>query len=72
MKKENVNHPIHYLKGGIETIDFIDAKKLDFYLGNVVKYVSRWKEKNKKTKITDLKKALWYLTRKIKIEEKNK
>ena len=36
-----INHPSHYTGGGIETIDFIEAKGLGFNLGNVVKYVSR-------------------------------
>ena len=27
-----VNHPAHYCDGGIETIDFIEAKKLDYHL----------------------------------------
>jgi len=31
-----VNHPPHYKKGGIETIDFIEAKELGFNLGNAV------------------------------------
>lgn len=36
-----VNHPEHYTDGGIETIDFIEAKKLPYHLGNAVKYISR-------------------------------
>ncbi len=36
-----INRPDHYIDGGIETIDFIEAKKLDYHLGNVVKYISR-------------------------------
>lgn len=36
-----VNHPEHYTDGGIETIDFIEAKELNFHLGNAVKYISR-------------------------------
>jgi hypothetical protein len=58
-----VNHPPHYKKGGIETIDFIDAKELNYNLGNVVKYVSRSGLKG--TRIEDLKKAMWYLEREI-------
>ena len=27
-----VSHPAHYCDGGIETLDFIVAKKLDFFL----------------------------------------
>jgi hypothetical protein len=36
-----VNHPPHYTDGGIEVIDYIKAKHLDFCLGNAIKYISR-------------------------------
>jgi len=58
-----VNHPPHYKAGGIETIDFIEAKTLGYHLGNVVKYVSRADHKG--NKLEDLKKAQWYLSRAI-------
>lgn len=58
-----VNHPSHYTTGGIETIDFIEAKGLGFCLGNVVKYVARAGKKD--DKLEDLKKARWYLDREI-------
>jgi hypothetical protein len=58
-----VNHPPHYKAGGIETIDFIEAKELGYHLGNVVKYVTRADHKG--NKLEDLKKAQWYLTRAI-------
>lgn len=58
-----VNHPAHYKAGGIETIDFIEAKTLGYHLGNVVKYVSRADHKG--NKLEDLKKAQWYLARAI-------
>lgn len=60
---DSVNHPSHYTEGGIETIDFITAKKLDYELGNVIKYVSRAPYKGRY--IEDLKKAQWYLSHKI-------
>lgn len=63
-----VNHPPHYKAGGIETIDFIEAKGLGYHLGNVVKYVSRAGLKGTNTGLEDLKKARWYLDRAI---EKN-
>ena len=62
---ENVNQPSYYTKGDIKTIDYIDAvcgEDRAFYVGNIIKYVSRYKEKNG---IEDLKKASWYLTRLI-------
>ena len=58
-----VNHPSHYKVGGIETIDFIEAKKLGYNLGNVVKYITRADYKG--NKLEDLRKAQWYLTREI-------
>ena len=61
-----INHPLHYCDGGIETIDFIEAKGLDFYLGNAVKYISRAGKKDPDKMVEDLQKAIWYLQRKIK------
>ena len=62
-KADMVNHPPHYKAGGIETIDFIEAKNLGYNLGNVVKYVSRADLKG--NKLEDLQKAKWYLERAI-------
>lgn len=64
-KEDVVNHPAHYKAGGIETIDFIEAKQLTYNLGNVVKYITRAGIKNKATHIEDLEKAAWYLNREI-------
>ena len=58
-----VNHPPHYKVGGIETIDFIEAKKLNYNLGNVIKYITRADHKGSRNE--DLKKALWYLNREL-------
>lgn len=68
---EDVDHPNHYIHGGIETIDVIKAwmtkeQYIGFLLGNVIKYVSRWQDKGLKV---DLEKARWYLDRAIKEEE---
>lgn len=72
METEKVNHPSHY--GGdenpFEAIKVIENWNLDFHLGNVLKYVSRAGKKNKDTELQDLKKALWYLKRKIENLEK--
>jgi hypothetical protein len=56
-------NPKHYQDGGIQTIDFIEAKALNFHLGNVVKYVSRAGKKG--DRLEDLLKAQWYLNREI-------
>lgn len=58
-----VNHPPHYTTGGIETIDFIEAKQLSYNLGNVVKYITRADHKGNRKQ--DLMKARWYLDREI-------
>lgn len=58
-----VNHPAHYKVGGLETIDFIEAKKLSYNLGNVIKYVTRADHKG--NTYEDLCKARWYLNREI-------
>lgn len=71
-ENESINHPEHY--GGdntYEAIKVIEAWNLDFHLGNVVKYISRAGKKDKAKEIEDLKKALWYLDRKIKTLELN-
>lgn len=68
---DDVERPKHYADGKIEVIDFIEDKKLGFCLGNVVKYVARAGKKksgnldDKKKEIQDLKKAKWYLVRRI-------
>ena len=59
ISSDPVNHPAHYTTGGIETIDFIEAKGLDYNLGNVVKYICRWRTKNG---VVDLEKALGRVT----------
>lgn len=58
-----VNEPPHYKTGGIETIDFIEAKGLNYNLGNVVKYLTRADHKG--NRVQDLEKAMWYLKREL-------
>ena len=60
-----VNHPSHYTDGKIEVADFIADKNMNFFLGNVVKYVSRAGKKDPETLVEDLRKAAWYLNREI-------
>ena len=60
-----VNKPPHYKTGGVETIDFIEAKDLNYRLGNVVKYVSRAGKKVGSDPVQDLEKAAFYLNREI-------
>lgn len=58
-----VNHPPHYKVGGVETIDFIEAKGLGYNLGNVVKYIARADHKGLRRE--NLEKARWYLDREL-------
>ena len=62
-----IDHPKHY--GGadnpFETIRVIDAWRLDFCLGNAVKYISRAGKKKRTTAIEDLKKAIWYIQHEV-------
>ena len=67
-EKDPVNKPEHYQYSGIEAIDVIDAWELDYYLGNTIKYICRYKHKEKP--LIDLKKALWHLNKKIEEMEK--
>lgn len=54
-----VNHPEHYNKSdsGVETIEI--ARYLDFDCGNALKYLMRFRYKQKPRE--DLEKAIWYL-----------
>lgn len=54
-----VSHPQHYTQGNIQVIDFIQDQKLNFALGNAIKYICRCNYKG--TKEIDLKKAIQYL-----------
>jgi hypothetical protein len=72
--KEMVNHPSHYQFGEnneYEAIKVIEVWNLDFHLGNTVKYISRAGKKDPTKEIEDLKKALFYLNRRIENLEKN-
>ena len=64
-KKEKIEHPSHYNKG-IEMWDYAHSHNLSFFEGNIVKYVTRWKQKNG---IEDLYKAQQYLDKLIELEE---
>jgi len=67
MKPDMVNHPPHYVDGGIECIEAIEAQltaeEFRGYLkGNCAKYL--WRERHKGG-IESLKKNKWYLERLI-------
>ena len=62
-----VNNPPHYTKGGIDFLDYAEAKGLteNAYLFNVVKYVTRAGKKLGVDPVQDLEKAEFYLKREI-------
>lgn len=57
-----IDHPEYYKAGGIEAIDVIEDWKLDFCLGNAIKYIARAGKKSDDVR-TDLEKAAWYIKR---------
>lgn len=67
-KEDVVNHPIHYTNGKIECIEAIIAAVSNlngsqgYLVGNIIKYVWRYKDKNG---AEDLNKAKWYLEKLI-------
>lgn len=65
-----VNHPSHYTSGGIETIDYMEAKSTpEEFRGHLrlttLKYLSRVGLKD--DTLQDLKKAAWYLNKLIEV-----
>jgi hypothetical protein len=60
-----INKPKHYTDSKIEVIDYIEDKNLGYCLGNVIKYVSRAGKKDPSKEVEDLRKAMWYLERRI-------
>ena len=56
----------HYAKHEMQPIDIIDAYDLNFYEGNALKYLLRYKDKNG---VEDLKKAAHYIQMLIEREE---
>jgi len=66
-KPDLVNNPPHYKTGGVDFLDYAEAKNLteNAYLFNVVKYVSRAGKKVGSDPVEDLKKAEFYLKREI-------
>lgn len=57
----------HYKDFKIQPVEFIHQNGIGYMAGNVIKYVSRYKEKNG---IEDLKKAQHYIDMMIEFEQK--
>ena len=65
--KDYVNPP--YYRRKFEVIDVIEAYDLDRYLAAAVQYILRAGSKPTTSHSEDLRKAIWYLERKIAYEE---
>lgn len=68
MGKVNERGGSYYRNGGIETWDYIISHNLGYLEGNVIKYVTRWKNKDG---IKDLEKAKHYIEKLIEVNTKN-
>jgi hypothetical protein len=71
-KKDDINHPLHYHKGGIDVIAFAELhfpkeQLKGFHRINCIKYIDRYEDKGG---VKDLKKARFYLDKLIELEEK--
>jgi len=67
MEYDPVEAPSHYCQHKTTTAQLIEDWKLDFFLGNSVKYIERYQGK---AGVQDLKKAKKYLEMKIELMEK--
>lgn len=71
--KDAVDHPPHYNKGNIETIEYIvdvlgKEGAIDYCHGNILKYTgTRLHEKGKP--VEDARKAIWYLNKLVELLE---
>lgn len=66
-ENDQVVHPSYYNQGKIEVLEFLEDQKLPGHEWNVVKYLCRARFKG--NELQDLKKAKFYLDRKIEILE---
>ena len=58
----------HYKDRAIQPVQYIHANGLGFFEGNVIKYVTRWRDKNG---LADIEKAKHYLELLIELETNN-
>lgn len=71
-EKETVNHPTHYNQGKVECIDAIESATIGktgieaFCVGNIIKYLFRYENKNG---LEDVKKSRFYLDKLIEVLE---
>ena len=74
-KPDNVNHPKHYCKGGVESIAFVKAAVSNLRgfeavcVANIIKYMWRYKEKNGLEDVMKAAKYLEWLQEEVKNEQ---
>lgn len=66
--QEGVDQPQHYTEHGLQPIQVIEAWGLGFLLGTTVKYIGRAGKKPGESRLKDLEKVHWYLSREIEAE----
>lgn len=59
----------HYKKLKIQPVEYIHANGIGYFEGNVVKYITRWRDKGG---IKDLEKAKHYIELLIQLEQEKK
>lgn len=63
----NYQHPDYYNRGKTEVWDIVAENELDFFDGNILKYLLRAGHKSEETRIADLLKARNYLNKKLEL-----
>ena len=63
------NGPAYYKRGSTDVWDFIRDQRLNFHLGNAIKYICR--AGYKENKIEDLEKAIHYLQNEVVHQQEN-
>ena len=58
---------VHYAAKAIQPVQYIHANDIGFFEGNVIKYVTRWKDKGG---LDDLRKAKHYIELLLELEDR--
>ena len=61
------HNPSHYQNGKIQVWDFIADQDVDYFTGNVIKYICRAGKKEGESELDDLLKAKAYIEKKLDI-----
>ena len=72
LRPETVDHPAWYNRGKTEVVDFIEDQGLGYHLGNALKYLCRAGHKPGDDESDDLRKAIWFIQRRIEFVAKHR